>query len=102
MTHSIARAAEPDAESLTGALQEKVVVGILVIGLNQVMVHILHRDLCPRPLQAHGFQFQHHQCPGCILGQSLVNTDTDHLPGNHLAFQEMGFDQFLRNIECHD
>jgi hypothetical protein len=45
MTDPVPRAAVPDSETLAGRLQEKVIVGILEIGLDQVMVHVLNRDI---------------------------------------------------------
>ena len=51
------------------------------------MVHILDRDIRHHPLETHCLQFEHHQRSGCILGQRLVDANTDHLPRGHLPFE---------------
>src|SRR5215210_6184575 len=86
---AIARAAEPDAETLTGTLQEEMIIGVLVIGLDQVVIDVLDRNLCPGPRQAHCFQFQHYQSSRGILGETLVNADANHFSGSHGSLKEM-------------
>jgi hypothetical protein len=79
----VPRAAIPQAEALAGRLQEKVIVGILEIGLDQVVVHVLDRDVRLDALETQGFQFQHHQRAGGVLGQGLVDAQADFLAGDH-------------------
>ena len=67
VTDSIAGSAKPKPESPAGALQENVIVWILEIGLDQVMVNVLNRDLRFDAVESHRIQFKHNQRPGGIL-----------------------------------
>src|SRR5687767_7550991 len=92
MADPVAWAAVPDTESFASTLKKQVIVGVLEIGLDQVVVHVLNRDLRPGTSQPHRFQFEHHQGASSILRQSLIDANPDHFTGNHLSFDEMAFD----------
>ena len=66
------------------------VVRILVVFLDEVVIHILGRQLCLDAVETHRLEFQHHQRSGRILGERLVDVDTDLPAGDHLALNEMG------------
>ena len=61
------------------------IVRILEIGLDQVMVDVLNRDIRFDTVKPHGLQFEHHQRAGCILGQSLVDADAYFFAGCHVT-----------------
>jgi hypothetical protein len=42
VTHTITRTTEPYAELLTGAAEEEMVIGVLEVGLQQVVIHVLN------------------------------------------------------------
>ena len=72
---------KPEAETLARAAQEEMVVGVLVIGLDDIVVDILYADLGLHPIQVRGFELQHHQCTGGVLRQRLVDANPDFLTG---------------------
>ena len=55
MADSVTSWAKPNAETLTGAAEEQVIVGVLEILLNQIVIHVLNRNLGTDPIQIHGF-----------------------------------------------
>ena len=63
----------PQPEPLTGRAQELVVFGVLAVGLQQVVVDVLHRHLGTRPVQAERLQLEHDHGAGGVLGQGLVD-----------------------------
>ncbi len=65
------------------------VVRVLVVLLDNVVVHVLCRQLRLDPVQSHGVEFEHHQGPGGVLGEGLVDADADWCPGRHLALDEV-------------
>ena len=99
MTHTRTRAAEPHAETPAGAAQKQMIIRILEVGLQQVVIDVLRRNLGAHAAHLHRLEFLHHQCAGGILRQGLVDPDRDALAGNRLAFDEMGFDELAGEIE---
>lgn len=91
----IAWAAKPDPIAGTGTLEIQVIIRILMISLDQVVVHILNRNLGTGAAQAHRLQLQHNEGPGGILRKTLVDADPDHFPGCHLPFQEMALEELV-------
>jgi hypothetical protein len=65
------------------------------------MVNILAGHFRSRAVQSHRFQFQHHESPGRILCECLINANPDLLPRRHRAREEMRLDEFLRDIQSH-
>jgi hypothetical protein len=92
MADAVPWAAEPEPKSLAGALQKKVIVCVLMIGLDQILINILNGNLGLRPFQIHGFQFQHDQSAGCVLGQRLIDANSNHFSGHHIALEQMTLD----------
>jgi hypothetical protein len=60
VTDAITGSAVPQAKSPAGALQKNVIVRILEIGLDQIMVYILNRNIGFNAVETHGIQFEHH------------------------------------------
>jgi hypothetical protein len=95
VTHPVPRAAVPDPEAATRALQEEVVVRVLVIRLNQIVVDILHRHLGLDAVEIHRLQLEHDQRTRGVLRQRLIDPDPDLAPGRHLARDEVGLDELV-------
>ena len=81
MAHPVSRPRVPHPESLACAAQEEVVVGVLVVRLDDVVVDVLDANLGLHPIQAHRLQLKHHQRAGGILGQGLVDPEPNRMPG---------------------
>ena len=101
MADAVARTAVPQPEAPAGAAQEQMVVGILVVGLQEVVVDVLRRQLGLDPLDPHRLQFQHHQRAQHILQKGLIDLQCDFSTGPHVAVEKVGLDQLLRDIEGH-
>jgi hypothetical protein len=86
---AVAGAAVPDAEALAGAPQELVIVGVLVILLDQVVVDILRRELGSGALQADGLELEHDQRPGRVLGEGLIDPERDLASGGRLTLDQV-------------
>jgi hypothetical protein len=65
------------------------------------MVNILAGQFRSRAVQSHRLQFEHHESPGRILCECLINANPDLLPRRHRAREEMRLDEFLRDIQSH-
>jgi hypothetical protein len=101
MGDAVAGGRIPDAPLLAGALEEEVVVGILVVFLDQVVIHVLGREVALGPLDVHCFEFEHHHRAGGVLGQRLVDVEGDLLAWFHLPFDEVVVDELLRDGSGH-
>ena len=101
MADAVAGPGEPDAEALAGGVQEEVVVGVAVVGLEEVVVDVLRRQLGPDPIEVHGLELEHDRGARGVLGQGLVDANADLLPRRHLAFDEVVFDQLLSDVPAH-
>jgi hypothetical protein len=88
-------------EAPTGAVQEQVVVRILVVLLDEVVIHTLGRQLCLDTVETHRLELQHHQCSGHVLRERLVDADPDLPTGDHFAVNEMGLNQLARDVASH-
>jgi hypothetical protein len=74
----------------------RAIIGILVIGPEQIVIDILPRYFGFDILNFHCFRCQHHQRSSCILRQGLVDRECGTLARLDLASFEMVGDQFLR------
>ncbi len=95
-----ARPAVPDTEA-PGAVQEEVVVQILVVFLDEVVIYVLGRQLCLDTVETHRLELQHHQRSGRILGERLVDADPDLPTGDHLTLYEMGLNELACDVASH-
>src|SRR5699024_2189907 len=64
MAHAVARPAVMHPEFPGGAPQEYVVVRVTVIVLDQVVIHVLCRNLRSHPVHIHRLEPEHHHRPG--------------------------------------
>src|SRR5246500_5319009 len=83
MADAIAGPAIPDPEPLTCSQKEKMIVGILMVLLNEIVVNILAGQFRSCAVQSHRLQFEHHESPGRILCQRLVDANPDFLSYRH-------------------
>ena len=91
----------PDAPLLARTLQEQVVVGVLVILLDEVVVDVLGRELGFEALDLHGFELEHDHRTGGVLGQRLVDLECDLLARLHSAVDEVVLDELLGYCSRH-
>jgi hypothetical protein len=77
------------------------ILRILAVGLQKVVVDVLHRHLSVCPVESDCLQFKHDQGSGRILRECLVNTEPDLGPGNHPARNQMGGDELLSDVVRH-
>jgi hypothetical protein len=92
MGYAVPGAAIPDTESAAGAAQKKVIIGVPVIFLNQVVIHVLAGKLGFHSVEPHSLEPEHHQSAGSVLSQGLVYFQSDLLPRFHLAFDKVARD----------
>ena len=101
VAHAVARLAVPEAEALARAVQEEVVVGVAVVGLQQVVVDVLGRELGADVIQTHRLELEHDHRAGRVLRERLVDPDPDLLTGDRLALDQVAGDQLLRDVLAH-
>ena len=101
MADPVARPAVPDAELFARAKQKQVVVGILEIRLQQIVIDVLGRHLGLGPGNLHGLKLQHHHGSGGILGQGLIDAQSNFLPRRHFPVHQVSLDQLLGNVLFH-
>ena len=98
MADAIACPAKPDPEPLTCTQKEKMIIGILVVFLNEIVVNILTGQFRSRAVQSHRLQFEHHESPSRILCECLIDSSPDFRPRRHRAREEVRLDEFLGYI----
>ena len=91
----VARPGEPESKALARAVEEDVVVGVAEVGLQEVVVDVLHRDLRAHPVQVHGLQLEHDDGSGGVLGERLVDAEPDLGTRRHLPLDQVVSDQLL-------
>ena len=97
----VARPGKFQAVLLRHGLNEPVVIGVHETGLQGVVVDVGHRKVRLHPGHPHGLEFQIGHGAGRILGQSLVNAETDFRSRRHIPFSQMRLDDFLCNCKSH-
>ena len=65
------------------------VIGILKTGLESIMIDVTDREIGLDPWYSQSLELKISQCSGGVLGQSLINSDRDLVPRNHLSGDEM-------------
>ena len=98
---AVARAAEPDAESPAGALEEEVIVGVPEVLLDEVVIDVLRGELGSYALEAHGFELQHHERPGRVLRERLIDANAYLFASSHASRGEVRCDQLLGDVHSH-
>src|SRR6201987_1263231 len=101
MADAIAGTAIPDPEPLTCTQKEQMIIGILMVFLDEIMVNILAGQFRSRDVQSHRLQFEHHESPRRILCECLIDANPDLLSRRHRAGEEVRVDEFLRDIQSH-
>ena len=101
MAHPVPCSRIPDAEPPARAAQEDMVVRIAEVRLDQVVVHVLRRQLGPHAVEVHGLELQHHEGPGGVLRKRLVDPDRDLTPRSQVAFDEVRFQELPRDAPSH-
>jgi hypothetical protein len=101
MADAIAGPAIPDPEPLTCTQKKEMIIGILIVFLNEVVIDILAGQFRSRSVQSHRLQFEHHESPRRILGECLIDANPDLLACRHRAGDEVRLDEFLRDIQSH-
>ncbi len=77
------------------------VVGVLVVGLQQVVIDVLGAQLRLHRIEAQGLEFEHCHRPGGVLQQGMVDANGDLLAGHQLAGHEVVFQYFVRQVHGH-
>lgn len=89
MRDSVAGFGEPQAEPFGGGAQILVIFGVLLVGLQQIVVDVLHADPGARGVQLERLELLHHQRARGVLGQRLVDAQRDLLAGRRLSGYQM-------------
>jgi len=77
------------------------VLGIQIIDLQQVVIDILDAYFRPHSVQLHGFERQHCERAGRVLGERLVNPQRQRRAHSPAAAYAMSFDQLLCDVQGH-
>jgi hypothetical protein len=96
MADALTRAAEHEPEAPRRAAEEDVVVGVLVIGLDDVVVDVLGRQLGTDALEPHRLEREHHQRAGSVLGQRLIDSNGNLVVGFEAAGDAVARDELVR------
>jgi hypothetical protein len=65
---AVAGLGEPYAEAPARAVQEEVVVGVALVGLEEVVVDVLGGELGVHAVETHRLELEHHEGAGSVLG----------------------------------
>ena len=78
--------------------QEAVVVRVAEVHLERVVVHVAQGNIGLDPGDAQGFELEPRHGPGGVLGQGLVDAQTDFASGRHGAGNKVTADDFLCEV----
>ena len=95
MADAVAWAAVGDAEVFGGTLDEEVVVKVFWAALQHIVVDIGNGAFSFYAVNAHGFQFQIGHRTSGILGEGLVDAETDFTARDHLTIGEVSSKDFF-------
>lgn len=95
VANPVARTRIGETEVFSGTLDEQVVVKVFRTALQHVVVDVRHRAFGFYTVDAHCFQFEIRHGPGGVLGQSLVNTNTDFIACFHFTVGDMRSNDFF-------
>jgi hypothetical protein len=101
MAHAVPRLAEPEPEATARALQEHVVVGVAEVGLEDVVIDVLRRQLRVGVIEVHRLELEHDDRAGGVLGEGLVDPDRDLGTWGQVAVDAVVGDELLRNVSTH-
>ena len=77
------------------------ILGVFLIGLQQVVIDVLHAHLGASPIESQRLEFLHHQRPGRILRQRLIDVYSDLFARRHLPRHQVRADQLAGDVERH-
>ena len=98
---AVAGPAMVDAESAGSGLEIEMVVVVLRAELGHVVVDIAHGEVGAYAVQAHGLEKEHGGGAGGVLGEGLVDADTDLIAGAEAAITKMALQEFVCQILGH-
>ena len=98
---SVTRTGEIEAILFGKALEEQVVVRILVVGLDSVMVNIGYRKLSLHPLDTDSLELQVYHGSSCILSQGLVDLYGNLFSSLHLAGDKVLLNNLISKVFLH-
>ena len=98
---SVSRPGEIEAVLLGKALEEQVVVRILVVGLDSVVVHIGDRKFGLHPLDTDSLELQVYHGSCSILGQGLVDLYGNFFSSLHLAGDKVFLNNLISKVFLH-
>src|SRR5512135_170234 len=101
MGYPVTRTAEDDSVPRRGSLEKPVIIGVLIVGLEKIVVYILHRDLCLHPVNSQSLEFQQGHGPGGILQQRVVTPDPNLGTRDKSPFHQMGFQNLMGKVLRH-
>jgi hypothetical protein len=78
-----------------------VVLRVLTVGLQQVVVDVLHGYFGARTIKSQRLQLKHDESSRCILGEGLIDAQTNLGPRRHLPTEQVRGNKFLSNVICH-
>jgi hypothetical protein len=85
----------PKPPLLGGASQEQVVVGVLVVLLDEVVIDVLGGEVGVDLLDAHRLELEHHHRAGGVLGEGLVDRERDLLARLHRSLDQVVLDELF-------
>jgi hypothetical protein len=77
------------------------IVGVLVICLDDIVINVLNGKFGPYPIQSQGFECQHGHGSRGVLQEYLVDSDADLFSGGQFSFNQMGFEYLVGQILRH-
>ena len=95
MADAVARTRKTNASLLAHALDEAVVVGVLKTRLKGVMVDVCDGEVRLHSVYFHGLELEVCHCARGILGEGLVNADSDLVSGDHFTADKVFLNDFL-------
>jgi hypothetical protein len=98
--NAVARGTEVQPVAGAGRLEVAVIVGVLIVGLKDVVVHVLDGQLRAHPMDPQGLQLQHGHGPGRILEQDVIDADGDLPPRSQASLHQVGFQDLMGEIPC--
>ena len=78
--------------------QETVVVGVAEVHLERVVIHVAQGNVGLDPWDAQSLELEPCHSPGGVLGQGLVDAQTDFASGRHGAGNKVTADDFLCEV----
>ena len=85
MADTVAGARKPNSVLFGNRTDKTVVIGVLEAALERIVVDIGNRALCLYAVNAHRLKLQISHCSRSVLGERLVDFQTDFLTLFHLS-----------------